>query len=202
MNMKYYILNSDGGKLMANKGRTKILKRKKVIIIIISIVIVIILFWWIASQIVIIKFASPDDFKLTISTDQEIINKTQNESLWVGIKLTNVADDNLFIPKEFTINGFLEYKITIPSNKTIFPRHSHANLTLLKKARDYWYLSPSKSINTTVDIFDYEYSVGQSGNDTDLYDWNETGKYKIQFEYEYFQSGDLKSNIIEFWLKN
>ena len=177
------------------------MKRKSVVIIIISIVIVLILFGWIASQfITIIGFAKSEDLKLTISTEKEIVNITENKSLMVNIKLTNVADENLFIRHDFSINGLLEFNITIPSNNTIFPRHPQINLTPGKIVKQI-YLSPDESIDITLDIFDYEYSVGQRGSDTNLYDWNETEKYKIQFEY-YLRGEIIKSNIIEFWLKN
>ena len=191
-------------KVMAEKGGTKILKRKSVIILVISIVIVLILFWRIASQLFItIRFATSEDVKLTISTAKEIINKTENKSFMVNIKLINVADENLFVLHDFSINGLLEFNITIPSNNTIFPRHPQVDFTSRKIFKNHISLTPDESIDITLDIFDYEYSVGQRGGDTGLYDWNETGKYEIQFEYDNYQRGEIiKSNIIEFWLKN
>ncbi len=177
------------------------MKRKSVIILIIILIILIlivsILSWWIASQFFItIGFATSEDLKLTISTEKEIVNKTENKSLMVNVKLTNVVDENLFVLNDFSINGLLEFNITIPSNNTIFPRHPQINLTPGKIVKQI-YLTPDESIDITLDIFDYEYSVGQRGGDTGLYDWNETGKYKIQFEYDNFQRDEIvKSNII------
>ena len=161
-------------------------------------VIVVILFGWFFSQSYVVNFAEPDDLKLTISTEKEIINKTENKSLMVNIKLTNIVNENLFVLNDFSINGLLEFKITIPSNNTIFPRHPQVDLTSKIRDTDYITLYPDDSIDITLDIFDYEYSVGQSGSDTDLYDWSENGNYKIQFEYDNFQSDEIiKSNIIE-----
>jgi hypothetical protein len=187
---------------MAEKGGTNE-NKNVIIIVVIMIIIILLLAGWIYSNSIVVNFATPDDLKLTISTEKEIINKTKNKSLMVSIKLTNVVDENLFVLNDFSINGLLEFKITIPSNNTIFPRHPHINLTSKIKDTDYITLFPDDYIDIILDIFDYEYSVGQNGNDTNLYDWNETGKYKIQFEYDNFQSDEIvKSNIIEFWLED
>ncbi len=188
---------------MAEIGKTKILKRKSVIILIHIIIIVAILIGlYLSRMILVIGFASSGDLKLTISTEKEIVNITEKKSLMVNIKLTNIADEDLFVHHDFSINGLLEFNITIPSNNTIFPRHPQVDFPY-RRIRNDIHLSPDESIDISLDIFDYEYSVGQKGGDTDLYDWNETGKYKIQFEYGKSQKGNnINSNVIEFWLKN
>jgi hypothetical protein len=178
------------------------LKQKKLIILIIVIIVIgLIIFGWFISQSYVVNFAEPEDLKLSISTEKDIINRTENKSLMVNIKLTNDVDENLFVLNDFSINGLLEFKITIPSNNSIFPRHPEIDLTSKIKDTDYITLFPDDSIDITLDIFDYEYSLNTRWEGAELYDWKETGKYKIQFEYDNFQRGDIvESNIIEFWI--
>lgn len=155
------------------------------------------------SNIVTIKYATPDDLQLTISSEKNIINKTQNESLLVTIQLTNICDFILFIYYDFSINGILEFNILTPSNYTIYPIHPNIDFTE-KVIYGNVTMNPSESINTTVDIFNYEYSLDQREDNSDLYDWNETGRYRIQFIYENFDSEYeiIESNVIEFELIN
>ena len=125
---------------LANKNKKKkklISKERKIIILIIIIIILIvpISYWWIISNIHIIIFPTSGDLELTISTEKEIINKTQNESLLVYVELTNIADDDVFIQKDFSTLGIkLDFKITIPSNNTIFPFHPQVALYGIKCA--------------------------------------------------------------------
>jgi hypothetical protein len=145
------------------------------------------------------KFATPDDLKLTISSDKETVDITQNESFIVNIKLTNVADDHLLIHYDFSVNGLLEFKIILPSNRPMYPIHPHINFTEKYNVGNTTLLK-SESINTIVDIFDYEYSFYRNSINSNQHDWDETGKYKIQFEYVNWrnESEIIKSNIIEF----
>jgi hypothetical protein len=174
-------------------------KRNDYIIVIIIIVVLSIGFLWYWSNTTIIKRAEVEDLELTISSEKEIINDTLDKSFVVNIVLANVVDDNLFIYHDFSINGILEFSITTPSNNLIYPVHPHINFT----EKVYYAnttLYKSESINTTVDIFNYEYSFEQGEDDSELYDWNEIGKYKIQFEYYNYNSKYeiIKSNTIEF----
>jgi hypothetical protein len=180
-----------------DRGKSK--KKKDIIIIIIVVIFVSLLVLLFLLPGTVIKFAEPDDLELTISSEEDIINKTQNESFMVNVELANVVDDDLFIYYDFSINGILEFKITTPSNNEVFPIHPHTSLTENYIVGNRT-LSSSESIKMTVDIFDYDYSLDQSGEDPDMYDWNETGIYKIQFEYRNFNNDYeiIKSNIVEF----
>ena len=66
----------------------------------------------------------------------------------------------------------------------------------------YITLSPSEKLETTIDIFDYEYTFNTTGNINDIHDyiWNETGLFKIQFSYLTMPNLEtIESNVIEFW---
>lgn len=168
--------------------------KKKLIVIIIILIIVLslILVWVMFSP----RYATKKDLELTITIEKETINKTKHLSNWVNVSLTNVGDEDVRIHKHFHLGFLINYNIETPSNKIIYPKHIRG-----KVAEHYSILSPNESLKTTVNIFEYDYRIDWEHD----YNWNETGKYTVQFEY--FISGYwntyskyIKSNEVEFWL--
>ena len=137
------------------------------------------------------RYATEDDLELTISIEKETINKTQEPSNKIYISLTNIGDEKIRVFHDFSIEQLLAYHIITPSNITIY-----ANLYEVQHEYRYITLSPSEKLETTIDIFDYNYVIDYENE----YNWNETGLFKIQFSYLNEPNLEtIESNVIEFW---